>query len=231
MAADMFLYWGSGSAPCWRVMLALEEKGLSGYGNKLISFDKDENKSEEILKWNPRGQVPTFIHNNHAVNESFAACEYLERVFAKQGTQLLPDDPAQLALVLQRKHEMRNLDLKGDKCVAFLYKEPEAQDEANLKKELEIFFKELEIWEGYLSARIGDTDAASGFLASKTLSMADIVFFPCLALYVRLGLELDPKYPGLSRYYKKMLTLPSVQKTWPPHWKASEAPRKIFVAA
>ena len=53
----MFLYWGSGSAPCWRVMLALEEKGLSGYQNKLVSFEKKEHKSEEILKWNPRGQV------------------------------------------------------------------------------------------------------------------------------------------------------------------------------
>lgn len=55
----MFLFWGSGSPPCWRVMLALEEKGLSGYANKLVSFDKGEHKSEEILKWNPRGQVKT----------------------------------------------------------------------------------------------------------------------------------------------------------------------------
>jgi len=57
MASEMFLYWGSGSPPCWRAMLALEEKGLSGYPNKLISFDKKEHKSEELLKWNPRGQV------------------------------------------------------------------------------------------------------------------------------------------------------------------------------
>jgi Glutathione S-transferase, N-terminal domain len=59
MADKMFLYWASGSPPCWRLMLALEEKGLSGYPNKLIAFDKNEHKSEEILKWNPRGQVIT----------------------------------------------------------------------------------------------------------------------------------------------------------------------------
>lgn len=57
MASEMFLYWGSGSPPCWRAMLVLEEKGLSGYPNKLVSFEKKEHKSEEILKWNPRGQV------------------------------------------------------------------------------------------------------------------------------------------------------------------------------
>ena len=38
-------------------MIALEEKELSGYTSKLISFEKKEQKSEEVLKWNPRGQV------------------------------------------------------------------------------------------------------------------------------------------------------------------------------
>ena len=35
----------------------LEEKGLQGYGNKLLSFSKKEHKGEEVLKLNPRGQV------------------------------------------------------------------------------------------------------------------------------------------------------------------------------
>jgi len=38
-------------------MLVLEEKGLSDYSGKLLSFEKKEHKSEEVLKWNPRGQV------------------------------------------------------------------------------------------------------------------------------------------------------------------------------
>lgn len=56
-AKDIFLYWVSGSPPCWVVMAVLEEKGLSGYGNKLVSFSDMEHKSEEIIKLNPRGQV------------------------------------------------------------------------------------------------------------------------------------------------------------------------------
>lgn len=53
---EIFLYWGSGSSPCWRVQITLDEKGLT-YGNKLLSFEKQEHKSEEIININPRGQV------------------------------------------------------------------------------------------------------------------------------------------------------------------------------
>ena len=57
MARDIMLYWGSGSPPCWRAMLVLEEKGLQGYNKKLLSFEKKEHKSEEVTSINPRGQV------------------------------------------------------------------------------------------------------------------------------------------------------------------------------
>ena len=56
MTSDI-LYWAAGSAPCWRVMIALEEKGLPDYPNKHLSFEKGEQKSDEVLKLNPRGQV------------------------------------------------------------------------------------------------------------------------------------------------------------------------------
>ena len=54
---DFFLFWGSGSSPCWRPMIVLEEKGLGGYPNKLIEFSKQEHKGEYVKKLNPRGQV------------------------------------------------------------------------------------------------------------------------------------------------------------------------------
>jgi glutathione S-transferase len=51
--------------------------------------------------------------------------------------------------------------------------------------------------------------------------MADAVFFPYLAFFVRLGLKLDDRYPNLKGYYERLKDRPSIQKTWPPHWKAS----------
>ena len=56
-AKDFFLFLGSGSPPCWRVMMALEEKGFTGYPNKRIEFSKQEHKAPDILELNPRGQV------------------------------------------------------------------------------------------------------------------------------------------------------------------------------
>uniref|UniRef100_A0A3B4EU51 GST N-terminal domain-containing protein n=1 Tax=Pundamilia nyererei TaxID=303518 RepID=A0A3B4EU51_9CICH len=50
MAKAMTLLWATGSCPCWRVMIALEEKNLQGYNQKLLSFDKMEHKSKEVLQ-------------------------------------------------------------------------------------------------------------------------------------------------------------------------------------
>lgn len=57
MAKDMTVFWGSGSPPCWRVLIALEEKNLQGYNSKMLSFEKGEHKSKEVMEVNPRGQV------------------------------------------------------------------------------------------------------------------------------------------------------------------------------
>lgn len=57
MAKEMTLYWGAGSPPCWRVMIALEEKELRGYNSIQLSFEKMEHKSKKVLDINPRGQV------------------------------------------------------------------------------------------------------------------------------------------------------------------------------
>ena len=56
MTQKICLYWGSGSIPCWRLQLVLEEKKIS-YESKLLSFDKNDHKSDEIINLNPRGQV------------------------------------------------------------------------------------------------------------------------------------------------------------------------------
>lgn len=57
---NMFLYWGSGSAPCWKAMIVLEEKGLwKGIPNKFCEWSKGHHKTEEVLELNPRGQVST----------------------------------------------------------------------------------------------------------------------------------------------------------------------------
>jgi glutathione S-transferase len=62
MSNEIFLYWGSGSTPCWRIQIVLEEKNVK-YSQKMLSFEKNEHKSEEIMSLNPRGQVKSYIKN------------------------------------------------------------------------------------------------------------------------------------------------------------------------
>ena len=46
MAIDV--YWGSGSPYSWRVLLALEHKGLQ-YRGHLLQFSKQEHQSPQML--------------------------------------------------------------------------------------------------------------------------------------------------------------------------------------
>jgi glutathione S-transferase len=62
-SGKMILYWGSGSAPCWRPMLVLAEKGLSDKcTSKRLEFSKGQHKETDILAINPRGQVDIILY-------------------------------------------------------------------------------------------------------------------------------------------------------------------------
>lgn len=212
MAQEMLLYWGSGSAPCWRVMIALEEKKLQGYNSKLISFDKMEHKSQEVLNLNPRGQVPTFKHGDNIVNESYASCLYLETQFKSQGAQLIPDGPAEMALVYQRMFEGLPLNEKINAVIYYEYYVPEAERlDSVLKRNKEALATELKLWEGYLEK------SAGSFMAGQHFSLADVTIFPNVANLFRFGLSAE-RYPRLAAYHTLLKDRPSIKASWPPHW-------------
>ena len=71
------LYWGSGSPFSWRVLLALEHKGLP-YESQLLHFDKQEQQSPQMLKMNPRGRLPVLKDGDYVVFESVAVLYYLD---------------------------------------------------------------------------------------------------------------------------------------------------------
>ncbi|XP_033831055.1 glutathione S-transferase rho [Periophthalmus magnuspinnatus] len=213
MAKDVTLYWGSGSAPCWRVMIALEEKALQGYNHKLLSFDKMEHKSQEVLNLNPRGQLPTFKHGDNIVNESYGACLYIENQFKSQGNKLIPDSSAEMALMYQRMFEGLNLNDKINAVVYYEYYVPEAErNESVLKKRKDDLASELKLWEGYLE-KLGPGSC----LAGQHFSLADVTIFPAVANLVRYGLSAD-RYPKLAQYHALLKDRPSIKASWPPHW-------------
>ena len=71
------VYWGSGSPYAWRVLLALEHKGLP-YTAHLLQFSKQEHKSPHMLQMNPRGRVPVLKDGDYVCFESLAILYYLD---------------------------------------------------------------------------------------------------------------------------------------------------------
>ena len=210
---DIVLYWGSGSGPCWRVQVVLDEKNLK-YKSKMLSFERNEHKSEEILKLNPRGQFPTFKIGKHVINESFAACLYLLDTYKSQGSDLIPDESK--AVVLQKAFEALNLQKYcQENIIYYIWRTPNDKlDEnylADKKKELN---KELERWEHYL------VHQNTKFIATDQFTLADVMFFIQLAFVVRMGYPLQ-RYPKLQQYYDAVKTRPSIFSNWPPHWKTT----------
>lgn len=88
------LYHDHNAVCCQKVELALHEKGLN-YEEQIVSLFKSEQYSPEYLKVNPRGVVPTLVHDGNVIIESTLICEYIEEAFG--GAPLLPRDAAERA--------------------------------------------------------------------------------------------------------------------------------------
>ncbi|KAL7382658.1 hypothetical protein ABVT39_025966 [Epinephelus coioides] len=190
MAKSMTLLWGAGSPPCWRVMITLEEKKLQGYKHKLLSFDEGEHKSKEVLHINPRGQ----------------------NQFKPQGNKLIPNNPAEQALMYQRMMEGLLLTDKLNSVVYYEWFVPEEErHDSAVKRNKEALAAELQLWEGYLQ-----TVAAGSYLAGP-FSLADVIVFPNTAYAFRFGLSVE-RYPKLCKYYSLLKDRPSIKASWPPHW-------------
>uniref|UniRef100_A0A3Q0SD05 Glutathione S-transferase rho n=1 Tax=Amphilophus citrinellus TaxID=61819 RepID=A0A3Q0SD05_AMPCI len=215
MAKLMTLLWGAGSPPCWRVMITLEEKKLQGYKHKLLSFEKGEHKSQEVLEINPRGQLPAFKYGNIILNESLATCLYLENQFKSQGIQLIPDSPENHAVMYQRMMEGLTLTDKLNSVIYYDQSVPEEEiHDSAVKRNKEALTTELKLWEGYLH------NVAAGSYLAGSFSLADVIVFPNVAYAFRFGLSVGC-YPKLAKYYSLLKNRPSIKATWPPHWVAS----------
>lgn len=221
--AGRVLYWGSGSIPCWKVMLVLAEKGID-YESKRISFDEEGQRSAEVVALNPRGQVPAFKDGDAVICESYAICLWLESKYPDQGTKLLPSDAVLRARVLQKGFEAsENLMRKAMEEIPYYIWDTteETRDKERLDASLEKCREELIYWNKYLGL------CGHSYLAGDEFTLADCLFFPFIAFAWRMSLNLA-RFPYIKDYYELVQKRPSVQATWPYHWKEGEPqPEKV----
>lgn len=88
------LYHSNWSVCAQKVRLVIAEKGLDVAFHH-IDLRAREQQTPEYLRLNPKGYVPTLVHDGRPVVESALICEYLDEVFP--GPPLRPSDPADKA--------------------------------------------------------------------------------------------------------------------------------------
>ena len=86
------LYDFGNSVCCQKVRITMRAKGLEWEAVKVDLF-KAEQYDAKYLKLNPKGVVPTLVHDGKPVIESTLICEYLDDAFPVP--RLVPSDPWQ----------------------------------------------------------------------------------------------------------------------------------------
>jgi glutathione S-transferase len=91
----MFTLYQYGNSVCaQKVRVTLCEKGLT-WETRNVDLFRAEQFSPEYLKINPKGLVPTLVHDGATIIESTLICEYLEDAFPNP--PLVPADPLERA--------------------------------------------------------------------------------------------------------------------------------------
>jgi glutathione S-transferase len=84
------LYDFGNSVCCQKVRITMRAKGLAWESVKVDLF-KAEQYDPKYLKLNPKGIVPTLVHDGKPIIESTLICEYLDDAFPQP--PLIPADP------------------------------------------------------------------------------------------------------------------------------------------
>ncbi len=210
------LYYGSGSPYAWRVQLALEAKRLP-YERRLLSFSAGDTRKPEFVRLNPRHRVPTIVDDGFVLYESNAIVEYLDEVYASQGTRLFPGDARTRATVRRIVSEVDGYTSEAADALIeeLLYAKPEARDAAKLERARAALAEEFAFLTRYLE---GD------FLAGP-LSAADFALYPYVKFMDRCRQRV-PTFdaasllpPALAAWKARIEALPWVAGTYPPHWR------------
>ena len=211
MAIDF--YWGSSSAYCWRVLLALEHKGLA-YRSHLLKFDQQEHKAPQLLAMNPRGQLPVLRDGDYVVFESVAVLYYLDRKYP---------EPA----IFGRSPEESGVIMRVI-CEYQAYAEPSLmQIVSNMlyRREPTLGEGAAEIMAQAMHCAAGEARtierrlAQSDWVVGESFSAADMVIYPDIRLLLRAlerpdaqelaarFLPLDINYPALSRWLDRVAAI------------------------
>ncbi len=208
MAID--LYWASGSPYSWRVLLALEHKGLS-YNSHLLQLSKQEQISPQMLRMNPRGRLPVLKDGDYVVFESVAVLYYLDLKYPRKPIfGHTPEEAAVIMRVISEFQAYTEAHLMGI-CITFLGGNSKLSADA-LIESMHFVAREARTIEQRLSK--------SDWIVGANYSAADIVIFSAIQILrhalgqsdaedlARRFMPIEINYPALGRWLKRLEGLP-----------------------
>jgi glutathione S-transferase len=215
------LYWGSGSPFSWRVLLALEYKGIP-YESHVLQFSKQEHKSPQLLRMNPRGRVPVLRDGEFVVFESLACLFYLDRKYPEK--PLFGTNAEEAATIMRVICEYQAYaESYVTQIVSAVFLDTLDENAEEVTRAMHLAAGEARTIEGRLSK--------SDWVVGETVSAADLVIFPGIMLLLRAMakreagelrsrfLPMEVTYPAIASWIKRVEQLPGYDRTYPPHWR------------
>ena len=200
----MTLYSGPLSMFGMKAHIAILEKGLT-VDVVMVPFTQGhryEPKHPEVLRVNPKGQVPVLIHGEDEVFDSTQIFEYLEDICPNP--PLWGKDPAKRALA-------RKLELQSDEIFfAHVIRLMGLQDRLEIPEAKSAIASAL-AWYGRMDKQLADRP----FLAGD-FSYADIGFFMAQIYAERMGAPMSRDTALLWDWRVRMASRPSVRKAVAP---------------
>jgi glutathione S-transferase len=182
-----------------KAQIALLEKALT-VNLVMVPFTTDhryEPKHPEVLRINPKRQVPVLVHGEVEIFDSTQIFEYLEHLQPRP--PLWPETPA------SRAHA-RLLELKSDEVffplVIRLMGLQDRLSEAGAREAISQLHRLYAEWDAVL----GDRDYLAG-----EFSYADIALFMAQLFAARLGAPMNDETPRLIQWRMRVAARPAVR--------------------
>ena len=215
-----------------RVRLLLEEKKIP-WESHHIFLAKRENITEEYFSINPKGVVPSLVHDGKVITESNDILVYLEETFP---------DPSFINVASEKKREIeRWLKISGEAHMpgikTFQYYKRNSKAMKKTEEEVALYRKlqkdpayltfhgkhdlpgqsftpkdaetAIKLMDGYFT-EMEDILSKNQWLVGKTYTLADISWSPTITTLLRGGYDFN-LFPNLMAWYDQISKLPSFQ--------------------
>jgi glutathione S-transferase len=241
-ATMTFTLYHHGSSVCAaKVRLAMAEKGLEWNG-VYIDILKGEQFDPEYLKLNPKGVVPTLVHDDLVIPDSTVIIEYLDQI--APDTSVHPKDPwsraqvrywtkavdedlhpacGAVTFVCSHRHTvLKNLGPKG--AEEFLASTPPISVTSDWKSQKDAFVRygfdapgaadKVKLYDTYLK-KMDKALENKQWLVEDTFSIADISMVPYvnrLAMMSMRGMWENNRLPNVEKWFNRVEALPNFKK-------------------